>query len=571
MGDKRSILIQRFLDYVDKYQRSKRIKNKFLSRKVIMTESEHDIALEDTDRIQGHAALVNNVKASVALAGAVRSTLGPRGLDKMLVEDGGSVLVTNDGVTVLETAKVEHPTARLLISASSLQDRSARDGTTTTILLTSELLQNSLELVRMGIHPSVILNGYNIALEESLKELKRISKNIEYPESELAIISTSLAGKIEEGTAGVLTSCALEAASLLENEEGGDDLERLRIKRLQVDSGKMKDSRLVQGLVLAKTRLDSSTPSSSKHGKIAIIDGEFENKKIELEASIEISDIGSLKSFHDRDAEKIQETVDHISSLGVNILIVRDGVVDEAVTPLRNAGIITYRRMERNDIELLAKITGATPIRNPLNIDIRNVGNYSKHAEELVAGVKYTTIEGEEAGGMTFIINGTTPEVRSEVKRAFDDALGVAHRLKRDSLILPGGGASHTHLARHLRMFATSQSGREQLAIEAYAAALEIIPRVLAENSGLDPIDAVLSLSAAQNNDTKNGPWIGLDAKTGQNVSMEVVGILDPLFVARHALSGATEAAISVLRIDDVLWAKQDAQTPDWQNETDED
>ena len=571
MGDKRSILIQRFLDYVDKYQRSKRIKNKFLSRKVIMTESEHDIALEDTDRIQGHAALVNNVKASVALAGAVRSTLGPRGLDKMLVEDGGSVLVTNDGVTVLETAKVEHPTARLLISASSLQDRSARDGTTTTILLTSELLQNSLELVRMGIHPSVILNGYNIALEESLKELKRISKNIEYPESELAIISTSLAGKIEEGTAGVLTSCALEAATLLANEEGGDDLERLRIKRLQVDSGKMKDSRLVQGLVLAKTRLDSSTPSSSKHGKIAIIDGEFENKKIELEASIEISDIGSLKSFHDRDAEKIQETVDHISSLGVNILIVRDGVVDEAVTPLRNAGIITYRRMERNDIELLAKITGATPIRNPLNIDIRNVGNYSKHAEELVAGVKYTTIEGEEAGGMTFIINGTTPEVRSEVKRAFDDALGVAHRLKRDSLILPGGGASHTHLARHLRMFATSQSGREQLAIEAYAAALEIIPRVLAENSGLDPIDAVLSLSAAQNNDTKNGPWIGLDAKTGQNVSMEVVGILDPLFVARHALSGATEAAISVLRIDDVLWAKQDAQTPDWQNATDED
>ena len=536
-----------------------------------MSETEHDIALEDTDRVQGRAALVNNVKASIALAGAVRSTLGPRGLDKMLVEDDGSVLVTNDGVTVLETAKVEHPTARLLISASSLQDRSARDGTTTTILLTSELLQNSLELVRMGVHPSVILNGYNIALEESLKELKRISKKSDSLELELAIVSTSLAGKIEEGTSKILTSCALEAATLLANEEGGDDLERLRIKRLQIDSGKMKNSRLVHGLVLAKTRLDKSTPSFSKNGKIAIIDGELENKKIDLETSIEVSDIGALKSFHDRDMEKIQQMVEHISSFGIDILIVRDGVADAAIAPLRNAGIITYRRMERDDIELLSKITGSIPIRNPLNIDKEHIGKYTDHSEKLIAGVKYTSIEGKNAGGMTFIINGTTPEVRSEVRRAFDDAVGVAHRLKRDSFILPGGGASHIHLARHLRMFATSQSGREQLAIEAYAAALEIIPRVLAENSGLDPIDTILSLSAAQNNDLKNGPWIGLDAKTGQNISMEVAGILDPLFVARHALSGATEAAISVLRIDDVLWAKQEAQTPDWQNEIEED
>ena len=388
---------------------------------------------------------------------------------------------------------------------------------------------------------------------------------------ELAIVSTSLAGKIEESTSKILASCALEAAKLLANEEGGDDLERLRIKRLQIDNGKMKNSRLVHGLVLAKTRLDKSTPSFSKNGKIAIVDGELENKKIGLEASIEISDIGALESFHNRDAEKIQQIADHFSSLGVNILIVRDGVTDAAITPLKNAGIITYRRMERDDMELLAKITGSVPIRNPLNISKEHIGKYTNHSEKLIAGVKYTSIEGENKGGMTFIINGTTPEIRSEVKRAFDDALGVAHRLKRDAFILPGGGASHIHLARHLRMYATSQSGREQLAIEAYAAALEIIPRVLAENSGLDPIDTILSLSAAQNNDTENGSWIGLDAKTGRNVSMEVAGILDPLFVAKHALSGATEAAISVLRIDDVLWAKQDAQTPDWQNEIEDD
>ena len=537
-----------------------------------MTESEHDIALEDTDRIKGHAALVNNVKAAVALAGAVRSTLGPRGLDKMLVEEGGSTIVTNDGVTVLENAKVEHPTAQLLISTSSSQDKSARDGTTTTVLLMAEILQNSLELVRMGVHPTVINNGYRIALEESILELSNISKEISEDISEYAIVSTSLAGKIESSVTSMLTNYAIEAANILSSEGGGEDLERLRVKRLQVGNGGIKDSKLIHGLVLPKTRLDLETPAFSNGGKIAIIDGGLENKKIDMDASIEITSIGSLKEFHNRDLEKINILVKHLKSFDIDLLIVRDGVADEAITPLKNAGITTYRRLERRDLELLSKMTGANPVRNPLNLKFEDIGNYAKRAEKLISDVKHTTIEGDIGGGMTFIIRGSSPEIRNEMKRAFDDALGVAHRLKRNPSILPGGGATHIHLARHLRIFATSQSGREQLAIEAYAAALEIIPRVLAENCGIDPIDAILSLSAAQNNELEDGPWIGLDVHSGKNINMMDAGILDPLFVAKHALTGATEAAISVLRIADVLWAKQESQTPDWQNElTEED
>ncbi len=533
-----------------------------------MTESEHDIALENTDRIKGHAALVNNVKAAVALAGAVRSTLGPKGLDKMLVEENGETIVTNDGVTVLETAKVEHPTAQLLISTSSSQDRAARDGTTTTVLLMAEILQNSLELVRMGIHPTVIINGYRIALEESLSELSRISMEISDRGAEKAIVSTSLAGKIESSISAILTKFALEAADLLPHEGLGEDLERLRVKRLQVSNGGIKDSMLVHGVVIPKTRLDIETSSFSNGGKIAIIDGGFENKKIDMDASIEVTNVGSLKEFHDRDLEKIEELVKHISSLDIDLLIVRDGVSENAISPLTKAGITVYRRLERQDIELISKMTGATPIRNPLNIKNNDIGQYDKRTEVLISDVKHTTIEASNGVGMTFLIRGSSPEVRSEVKRAFDDALGVAYRMKNEPKILPGGGATHVHLARHLREFATSQSGREQMAIEAYAAAMEIIPRVLAENSGLDPIDAILSLSAEQNNKSENGFWMGLDIKNGQNRNMLEAGILDPLFVARHAITGATEAAINVLRIDDVLWAKQDAQTPDWQSET---
>ena len=532
-----------------------------------MVETEHDVALEDTDRLHGRSALVNNVKAATALAGAVRSTLGPRGLDKMLVEDGGPATVTNDGVTVLEAAKVEHPTARLLISTSSAQDRAARDGTTTTVILTSELLQNALELVRSGVHPSIIMNGYQIALAESLDEMGRISRTPRDDSELRAVVATSISGKVDSAVGRHLTEIAIEAAEELDGEDGGHDLERMRVKRLLIKDGGTLDSEVVRGLVLPKSRMDVASPADSDGGRIAIIDGGMESPELELDASIEVTSTEALRGFHERSRERMREQVDLLASLEIDLLVVRDGIAEDATTMLTDAGITCYRRYDREDLELLSRITGAAMVRDARRVRAEDVGTYTSRSERSYSGVKHTRIDGPEGGAVTVLIRGSSPSVREEVKRAFDDALGVAHRLSGDSRILPGGGGTQTHLARHLRAYAPSQSGREQLAIEAFAAALEIVPRALAENSGLDPIDEILELSAAQAAASEGGAWIGMDVVSGDKVRMDEAGVFDPLFVAHHALAGATEAANSVLRIDDVLWAKQDAQTPDWQSE----
>ena len=539
-----------------------RIENRGLIGRVQMVESDHDVALEDTDRIHGRTALVNNVKAASSLAGAIRSTLGPKGLDKMLVDGDGSALVTNDGVTVLEKANVEHPTARLLIDASSSQDRAARDGTTTTVLLVAEMLQNSLELVRMGVHPSIIVNGYSIALEESIKEAEKVSRESD-EEQKSQVVRTSLQGKGDSSVCGLIASLAVEAADGLVDLEGGDDLERMVVKRLQIREGNVMDSSLVNGLILLKSRVDETSPENSDGGVVAIIDGGLEHAKLETDASIEVSSLGIMQEFHERSGENMQKQVMHLSSLGVDLLVVRDGIADEAIAQLTKAGIVAYRRFERSDMDLLSRITGARPVRSVSTLGDEDLGTYSKREEERISDVKHTLIEGD-GGGMTLAVRGSSPAVREEAIRIFDDAIGVAHRLNSRPGVLPGGGAIQSHLARHLRSFSQTQSGREQLAIEAYASALESIPRILAENAGRDPVEVILSLSADQR---ESGAWIGFDLQSGKNCDMGEMGILDTEFVVKHALSGATEAAIGVLRIDDVLWARTDPSTPDWEGE----
>ena len=539
-----------------------RIENRGLIGRVQMVESDHDVALEDTDRIHGRTALVNNVKAASSLAGAIRSTLGPKGLDKMLVDGDGSALVTNDGVTVLEKANVEHPTARLLIDASSSQDRAARDGTTTTVLLVAEMLQNSLELVRMGVHPSIIVNGYSIALEESIKEAEKVSRESD-EEQKSQVVRTSLQGKGDSSVCGLIASLAVEAADGLVDLEGGDDLERMVVKRLQIREGNVMDSSLVNGLILLKSRVDATSPENSDGGVVAIIDGGLEHAKLETDASIEVSSLGIMQEFHERSGENMQKQVTHLSSLGVDLLVVRDGIADEAISQLTKAGIVAYRRFERSDMDLLSRITGARPARSVSTLGDEDLGTYSKREEERISDVKHTLIEGG-GGGMTLAVRGSSPAVREETIRIFDDAIGVAHRLNSRPGVLPGGGAIQSHLARHLRSFSQTQSGREQLAIEAYASALESIPRILAENAGRDPVEVILSLSADQR---ESGAWIGFDLQSGKNCDMGEMGILDTEFVVKHALSGATEAAIGVLRIDDVLWARTDPSTPDWEGE----
>ncbi|MCH2637118.1 MAG: hypothetical protein MKZ56_01950 [Candidatus Thalassarchaeum sp.] len=525
-----------------------------------MVQQDQDRVLEGTERVEGRTALRDNVAAAIALADAVRSTLGPKGLDKLLVGSDGSALVTNDGVTVLETAKVEHPTAKMLISTSRAQDDEVRDGTTSTVVLTAELLVNALELVDRGVHPTVISSGYRMCepvIEQALKEIAKPTDQ----QASLSSVRTCLAGKGDVGLQSTLAELAHSAAQ----ETGTGEVDHVRV--LTERSGSIKDSELIPGIVLVKARVHREMELKPNGGRILILDGGLENRKPEIEASLKITNTGAIEAFHARERAGLQARIDSLTAANIDCLVARDGIEEEAHAMLAAAGILAYRRVERPEIEHLCRATGARPVFDFEDIQDEDVGQFKAIREEKWHGVEHTIFEGSSSQGVTVVIRGSTDLRLEEAQRAFDDALGVACQLIREPHLLPGGGATHIALARRLRRHAETIPGREQMAIEGFAAALESIPRILATNAGMDPLDELLRATAAQAD--ADSDWQGLDVNTGNTTDMSEASITEPLSVTRHAIAGATEAAISVLRIDDVLWAKQDAQEPDWRDDED--
>jgi len=534
-----------------------------------MVTQEHESLLSDTERTQGRSALRNNVTAASALADAVRSTLGPKGLDKMLVSgEDNNAIVTNDGVTVLENAEVEHPTAKMLIAQSSAQDRQAGDGTTTTVILTAELLQNALEVIDIGVHPGLVERGYRLANRESLQELSNLSKEATEEDS-LKSVMTSLCGKSDEGVREHLSKLAVEAATSLSHQaEGGMDADETLVKKIHDLGRPSVESELISGLVLAKERLHSEMKMYPKGGSILILDGGISRRKPDIDINLKVTDTGMIAALNAQELTDIQNRVDAIAATGCNLLCARDGIDDDARGMLLKAGITCYRRIEKPDLELLARATGSTMVHEAALARAEDLGEFTSLTSEKWGGVTYMKLVGASSGGLTLIVRGTSKTRMDEVARGFNDAMGVACGLVRDPRVLPGGGATQMALARHLRKFAPTIPGREQLAIEAFAGALEAIPRILSENAGLSPLDEVLRLNAAQEAD---GPWIGLNILSGQTEAMDEAGIIEPLAVSKNAISGAMEAAVSVLRIDDVLWANQDPSIPDWKPEEPED
>ena len=304
-------------------------------------------------------------------------------------------------------------------------------------------------------------------------------------------------------------------------------------------------------------------PERHDGGRILILDGGIERRKPEIEASLSITQLGTLEAFNQREREDLQSKVNLLKEAGIDLLITRDGIEEDAHPMLSEAGIIAYRRVERPEIEHICRATGARPVHTLEDIDSSDVGNFTNLREEKWQGSTHMILEGANSEGVTVVLRGSTQMRLEEARRAFDDALGVACQLVDEPRLLPGGGATQIALARRLRRHAETIPGREQMAVEAFAAALESIPRILAMNAGMDPIDELLRATAAQAD--SDSAWQGLDVRTGEIVDMDEEGITEPIRITRHAIAGATEAAISVLRIDDILWAKQDAQEPDWQ------
>lgn len=518
--------------------------------------------LEDTERTTGRVALRKNIAAAMALSGAVRSTLGPKGLDKLLLDDEGRTLVTNDGVTVLETARVEHPVARMLIDASSAQDRAARDGTTSAVVIAAELLRNAWHLVLQGVHPSTIVRGYRIAEIEAMTHLESIA--FEGNEDNLVTaVRSSLAGKASRGVQTRLADLAMEAARCVERTvDGTHEVDPTRVSKVIAVGRPATDSEIVEGLVLQKRRAHPEMIRLVENDTIALLDGALERRNMRGDVTFQATSPDVLEALRRREISRLLEDVEAVAAAGVKVLAVSGAIDDEAHRRLLDLEIQAFRRVPSNDLDLLALATGATVLHHVDALRAEACGTVVESRSHLIGDLHHWTVRGEGTAA-TLIARGSGDEIAEETSRCFDDALGVAAHLRKDRRLLVGGGASHVHLARHLRRVAEATPGREQLAIEAFADALEVIPRALAENAGLDPIDALLDVTAAQAEADDGGARIGLHLDKREPTDLGEAGVLEPLSVIKPTVSGATEAACAVLRIDDVLWARLEAQIPD--------
>ena len=513
--------------------------------------------LKDTVRSNGREALQKNIQAAMALSEAIRSTLGPKGLDKLLIDDDGRTLVTNDGVTVLETAKVEHPVAKMMINASSTQDRIAKDGTTSTVILAGEMLQNAWRLILQGIHPSTIARGYRKSEQYLLECISEIllDSNDEIKQS---VVKTSLAGKGHKSMQEVIANIALDAVEMVVEEDSTVDVSK--IKLISQTGGRVEDSRVFRGLMIPKKRISSDMDKVIINGKILLVDGGLERKNVTTDLKLNVTSVGVLESFRQEERRMLFEQVDKMVGQGITVLACRDSIDDDIKSYLTKVGIQAFRRVSKSDLNMLARVCGARLINSIQSTSETDIGNCSLSENITIDGKDFWVVEGDGKAA-TIVAKGSTVDIIGEVERCFDDALGVSTQLIEDGLVVCGGGASYVALARRLRRYAETIPGREQLAIEAYADAIEVIVRVLAENAGIDPITSLLDVVAEQTN--AKSDQIGINLTTGKPENMINLGILEPQGIIKQALVGATEVAISILRIDDVLWAKQDLEMPD--------
>ena len=513
--------------------------------------------LKDTTRSSGREALQKNIQAAMALSEAIRSTLGPKGLDKLLIDDDGRTLVTNDGVTVLETAKVEHPVAKMMINASSTQDRIAKDGTTSTVILAGEMLQNAWQLILQGIHPSTIARGYRKSEQyvlECMHELLMESND----EIRKDVVKTSLAGKGYNSMQEVIANVSLEAVKMVA--EGDNSVDISKLKLISQTGGIVEDSRVFRGLMMPKKRISSDMKREVINGKLLLVDGGLESKNVSTDLKLNVTSVGVLESFRQEERKLLFEQVDKMVKHGVTVLACRESIDDDVKNYLTKAGIQAFRRVSRSDLNMLARVCNARLVYSIQSSSRNDVGDCVVSKNITIDGKDFWIVEGEGKAA-TIVAKGSTVDIIGEVERCFDDSIGVSVQLIEDGLVVCGGGASYVALARRLRRYAETIPGREQLAVEAYADAIEVIVRVLAENAGIDPISTLLDVVAEQTN--TNSDEIGINLESGKPENMANLGVLEPQGIIKQALIGATEVAISILRIDDVLWAKQEMTMPD--------
>jgi thermosome len=512
---------------------------------------------EGTSRETGKGAQSKNIQAALAISDAVRSTLGPKGMDKMLVDSMGDVVITNDGVTILKEVDVEHPAAKMVIEVAKTQDNECGDGTTTAVIFAGELLKKAEELIELNIHPTIISGGFRMASEKAVEILNEISIKITTDDKETLrhLALTSMTGKSAGMLREHLAPIAVSAVKAVADEVGGQlQVDKDNIKMEKKKGGSLNDTELIEGIIIDKERVHTGMPKGIGEPKMALLDCALEYKKTEVDAKIEITSPQQLQGFLDEEERILKEKAEKLKGVGANVVICQKGIDDLVQHYLSKSGIFAIQRAKKSDMDKLAKATGGRVVTNLDDLSENDLGTAGRVEERKFGSDSMTFVTGcKKAKAVSILIRGSTEHMLDEIERSLDDSIGVVSVALEDGMVITGGGSAAIEISQALRDYARTESGREQMAIEAFAGAIEVIPRTLAENAGLDPIDILINLRKAHKKTQKHA---GLNAWTGKIEDMEELRVLEPLRVGVQAITGATDVAIMILRIDDVIAAK---------------
>lgn len=511
---------------------------------------------ENVKRFMGRDAQRMNILAGRIIGETVRSTLGPKGMDKMLVDDLGDIVVTNDGVTILKEMSVEHPAAKMLIEVAKTQEKEVGDGTTTVVVIAGELLRKAEELLDQNVHPTIVIKGYQLAVQKAQEVLKEIAMDVKADDKEILhkIAMTSITGKGAEKAKEKLGEMIVEAVTAVVDESGKFDKDLIKIEKKEGAS--VDETELINGVLIDKERVSPQMPKKIENAKIALLNCPIEVKETETDAEIRITDPTKLTEFIEQEEKMLKDMVDTIKASGANVLFCQKGIDDLAQHYLAKEGILAVRRVKKSDMEKLSKATGANVVTNIKDLKAEDLGEAGIVEERKIAGDAMIFVEEcKHPKAVTMLIRGTTEHVIEEVARAVDDAIGVLACTIEDGKIVAGGGAAEIELAMKLIDYAEGVSGREQLAVRAFADALEVVPRTLAENAGLDAIEMLVKLRAKHAEG--NNAYYGLNVFTGDVENMTENGVVEPLRVKTQAIQSATEATEMLLRIDDVIAAEK--------------
>jgi thermosome len=512
------------------------------------------IMKEGSTRNRGKEAQHTNIMAAKVVAETVKSALGPKGMDKMLVDSFGDVTITSDGRTILDEMDIQHPAAKMLVEVSKTQDNEAGDGTTTAVIVAGELLGKSEDLIDKNVHPTIIIDGYKKAAEKALEVLDKIAISTRVNQDEYLknAAMTSMASKLVAEQREYLAGIAVKAIQEVSESEDGKriaDVEDVKVEKKPGES--VRETQLIQGIVLDKEVAHSGMPKRIEKAKIALLDAPLEIEKTEFDAKINIEKPEQMEAFLKQEEETMRNMVDKIAATGANVVLCQKGVDDLVQHFLTRKGILAVRRIKKSDMEKLARATEAKIISNLESMTTKDLGYAELVEERKIGNDKMTFIEGcKHPRAVTILIRGATERVVAEAERSIHDALCVVRDLLEEPRVLAGGGAPEMELSKVIKKYAETLPGREQLAVKLFAETLEVIPSTLSENAGLDPVDV---LSELRTKHDQGETWAGIEVHTGKVRDMKEARVFEPLTVKKQIIKSAAEAAQLILKIDDVI------------------